>query len=53
MKKSRVFKKISLTAAMSNVCLLYADKRLNGQDPEFFNTGRRRLAAAPADHVLL
>lgn len=39
MKRSRVFKKISLTAAMSNVCLLYADKRLNGQDPEFFNTG--------------
>ncbi len=39
MKRSRVFKKIALTAAMSNVCLLYADKRLNGQDPEFFNTG--------------
>lgn len=39
MKGSRVFRKVSLTAAMSNVCLLYADKRLNGQDPEFFNTG--------------
>ena len=39
MKRSGVFKKISFTAAMSNVCLLYADKRLNGQDPEFFNTG--------------
>ena len=39
MRRTRIFKKISLTAAMSNICLLYADKRLNGQDPEFFNTG--------------
>ena len=23
----------------TNLCLLYADKKLNGQDPEFFNTG--------------
>ena len=23
----------------TNLLLLYADKKLNGQDPEFFNTG--------------
>ena len=23
----------------TNLCLLYADSKLNGQDPEFFNTG--------------
>ena len=25
--------------SVKNVCLLYADKKLNGQDPEFVNTG--------------
>ena len=25
--------------AATNICLLYADKKLNGQDPEFFNSG--------------
>ncbi|MFV0483128.1 MAG: SusC/RagA family TonB-linked outer membrane protein [Bacteroidales bacterium] len=28
---------VKLTA--SNICLLYSDKKLNGQDPEFFRTG--------------
>lgn len=39
LRHTHLFKKVSVTAAMSNVCLLYADKKLNGQDPEFFNTG--------------
>jgi hypothetical protein len=25
--------------AATNLCLLYADKNLNGQDPEFVNSG--------------
>ena len=30
---------LSLKLQATNLFLLYADKRLNGQDPEFFNTG--------------
>ena len=30
---------LSLKLQASNLFLLYADKKLNGQDPEFFNTG--------------
>ena len=33
------FTSASLKLQATNVCLLYADKKLNGQDPEFFNTG--------------
>ena len=29
----------SLKLQATNICLLYADSKLNGQDPEFFNTG--------------
>ncbi|MBQ0120336.1 MAG: SusC/RagA family TonB-linked outer membrane protein [Bacteroidales bacterium] len=29
----------SLKLAATNICLLYADKKLNGQDPEFYNSG--------------
>ena len=29
----------SLKVAATNLCLLYADKKLNGQDPEFINSG--------------
>ena len=29
----------SIKLAATNICLLYADKKLNGQDPEFFNSG--------------
>lgn len=29
----------SVKLATTNLCLLYADKKLNGQDPEFFNSG--------------
>lgn len=30
---------LSLKAQATNLCLLYADKKLNGQDPEFINAG--------------
>ena len=30
---------LSLKLQATNLFLLYADKKLNGQDPEFFNTG--------------
>ena len=30
---------LSLKIQATNLCLLYADSKLNGQDPEFFNTG--------------
>lgn len=33
------FKSMSFKLQATNLFLLYADKRLNGQDPEFFNTG--------------
>lgn len=29
----------SVKLAATNLCLLYSDKKLNGQDPEFFNSG--------------
>lgn len=29
----------SVKLSATNLCLLYADKKLNGQDPEFFNSG--------------
>lgn len=31
--------KLSLKVQATNLFLIYADKKLNGQDPEFFNTG--------------
>ncbi len=30
---------LSVKAQATNLCLLYADKKLNGQDPEFYNAG--------------
>lgn len=33
------FNNLSLTASGSNLWLLYSDKKLKGQDPEFFNAG--------------
>ena len=33
------FTSMSVKLQATNICLLYADKKLNGQDPEFFNTG--------------
>jgi hypothetical protein len=33
------FTSASITAAAQNPWLIYADKKLEGQDPEFFNAG--------------
>ena len=33
------FYSASIKVQATNLCLLYADKKLNGQDPEFFNAG--------------
>ena len=37
--KKTFINKASLKVAGTNLCLLYADKKLNGQDPEFINSG--------------
>lgn len=37
--KAMKLNNLSLKLQATNLCLLYADKKLNGQDPEFFNTG--------------
>lgn len=34
-----VVKNLSLTAALQNFWLMYSDKKLRGQDPEFYNAG--------------
>ena len=37
--KSGILTSASLKLAGTNIALLYADKDLNGQDPEFINSG--------------
>ena len=37
--KTGFLSNVSLKLAATNLCLLYADKDLNGQDPEFINAG--------------
>ena len=37
--KNTFINRASLKLATTNLCLLYADKKLNGQDPEFINSG--------------
>ena len=37
--KSRFFKTASIRMTVKDPWLIYADKDLKGQDPEFFNTG--------------
>ncbi len=39
MQKTGFLKNLSVTAAAINPWLIYSDKKLEGQDPEFFNTG--------------
>jgi len=39
LKKLSIFNSLSLTAAAINPWLIYSDKKLKGQDPEFFNAG--------------
>jgi len=39
LEKLSIFKNLSITAATTNPWLIYSDKKLRGQDPEFFNAG--------------
>ena len=39
LKKSNFINSASIKLATTNLCLLYADKKLNGQDPELINAG--------------
>ena len=39
MHKTGFLNSASIKLAATNLCLLYADKKLNGQDPEFVNSG--------------
>ena len=37
--RNTMLNSFSVKLAATNLCLLYADKKLNGQDPEFYNSG--------------
>jgi hypothetical protein len=39
LQRTDFFKTVSVSVAAINPWLIYADKKLNGQDPEFFNAG--------------
>ena len=39
LKKTGLLNTASIKLSATNLCLLYADKKLNGQDPEFINAG--------------
>lgn len=39
MVKSNFLSSVMIRFSVKNLCLLYADKKLNGQDPEFVNMG--------------
>ena len=39
LKKTGLLNTASIKLSATNICLLYADKKLNGQDPEFINAG--------------
>ncbi|MFT3680470.1 MAG: SusC/RagA family TonB-linked outer membrane protein [Ferruginibacter sp.] len=39
LSKASFVKSLSFTAAVTNPYLIYSDKKLKGQDPEFFNAG--------------
>lgn len=39
LSKTGLLNTASIKLAATNLCLLYADKKLNGQDPEFINAG--------------
>ena len=39
MLQSSVFKTVSVNVVGNNIWLIYSDKNLHGQDPEFFNAG--------------
>ena len=43
---------LSLKLQATNLFLIYADKKLNGQDPEFFNTGGVASPCTPRQFTL-
>ena len=48
MEKSKIIRTASIRATGKDLWLMWADKRLNGQDPEFLNTGGVALPALPS-----
>lgn len=47
LEPTKVFRSANIRVTGKDLWLIYADKRLNGQDPEFFNTGGVALPALP------
>lgn len=47
LSKTKVFQTINVRVTGKDLWLLYSDKALNGQDPEFFNTGGVALPSLP------
>ena len=39
LRKTHLLNSAAIKLSATNLCLLYADKKLNGQDPEFINSG--------------
>jgi hypothetical protein len=48
LEKSKIIRTASIRATGRDLWLIWADKRLNGQDPEFLNTGGVALPALPS-----
>lgn len=46
--KTKVFRSASIRATGKDLWLIWSDKKLNGQDPEFLNTGGVALPALPS-----
>ena len=47
LRKSRVFKSASVRVTGKDLWLLYSDKKLHGQDPEFYNSGGVAMPIQP------
>lgn len=47
LERSKVFRSANVRVTGKDLWLIYSDKALNGQDPEFFNTGGVALPALP------
>jgi hypothetical protein len=39
LEKTNFIKQVGITLSGTNLWMIYADKKLNGQDPEFYNAG--------------
>jgi hypothetical protein len=47
LERTNLFRTANIRVTGKDLWLIYADKALNGQDPEFFNTGGVALPALP------